>query len=103
MFAVRTARHKLIRRGQAVFDEALDKVDCMMLGAPPFRGEKDRPLKDRFDYHNALPKLELYDLESDPFEVDNLAKEHTDTVAELNALLEKHIATNPKRWIENAG
>ena len=99
--AVRTPRHKLIRRGQATFEEGLERPHCMGLGAPPFRSDKKRPLKDRFDYHNALPRLELYDLESDPYEVDNLADEQPATVARLNALLDEHIAANSRRWIEN--
>ena len=93
---------KLIRRGKATMEPGNTKLNSSCLGAPPFRGDPKRPLKDRFDFYNALPQYELYDLAADPYEVYNIADANGDRVAELDDLLRAHIARDPKRWIENA-
>ena len=100
--AVRTNTHKLIRRGKATLEPEHTKLNTCCLGAPPFRGDPKRPLKDRFDFHNAHPKFELYDLVADPYEVDNIAEARPKLVQELNGLIDDYIATNPRRWIEAA-
>ncbi len=100
--AVITPTHKLIRRGKAALEPGHTKQNSSCLGAPPFRGDPNRTIQDRFDFYNALPQYELYDLQADPYEVNNLAEDEPELVAELDALLRAHIARNPKRWIENA-
>ncbi len=100
--AVITPTHKLIRRGKATLEPSNTKLNSGVLGAPPFRGDPNRTLKDRFDFYNALPQFELYDLQADPYEMDNVADANPSLVSELDALLRAHIARNPKRWIENA-
>ncbi len=99
--AVRSQRYKLIRRGKAEYEPGQQVIDYHCLGAPPFRGDKSRPVQDRFDYHNALPEIELYDLATDPHEVENIVDAHPDRAAELSTLLMDHMAQNPQRWIVN--
>ena len=82
--AIRTARYKLIRN--------LDQGPALAL---PVDIEVTATRRDMGDAHLApRPPLELYDLESDPWEQRNLAADHAcrSVVADLNARLQ--------RWME---
>lgn len=101
--AVRTQTRKYIMRAPIWSEPGHIMTDVITLSKPGMLLPPGKSLDELgpsylVDYFNSMPAEELYDLEADPDEVNNIVESQPEIAAELRAALEEHIATNPERF-----
>jgi hypothetical protein len=94
---VRTDERKYFARGTAVLEADHKSMDIHPLCAPPWCGDRTRPFTDRIRFFNSLPREELYQLPSEPCEIQNVMDENPPVLTKLKVLLQSYIARNSQR------
>jgi len=95
--AVTDERWKLLRRRRVRIDPSHNPLDYVCLAAPADKEQRRRRM-GRAEYFNTLPLVELYDLESDPYETTDLSTQNPTQVERLGRILSDYLARNPRRW-----
>ncbi len=96
---VRTVEYKYLLRGTVAYEDGHPPRVYASLGAPPWRGNAEKTPRDRVEFFNALPRRELYDLRTDPFETVNVCEQNPDVADELDEWVRKLAARKPERFV----